>query len=339
VGVGKIPANTVDGRRVSNARAYLDAARGRPNLEVRPRVLVERVVLGDGRANGVRLAEPAETVEAGLVILAAGAYGSPAVLLRSGVGPAEELSAMGIAVADDLPGVGRDLQDHPLVVLTFPVAETFSGPGYATVATWRSSLASADEPYDMHTFCNGPFEVDPGSGGQAAAPPTEVWGALVVCVMRPRSRGWVRLRSPDPGDPPRIHPAHLEHQEDLARIVEGVRRARRVLHTEPLAGCVVGPDHPPWGELDDEDRAALERTARAGVGTYHHPVGTCRMGPDPQGGAVVDAECRAHGIERLMVVDASVMPEIPAANTNVPTIMIAERVSAWLGQGSWNEGN
>jgi choline dehydrogenase len=185
VGVGKIPANTVDGHRVSNARAYLAEARGRPNLEVRPQVLVDRVVLRDGRATGVRLAEPAETVEAGLVILAAGAYGSPAVLLRSGVGPAEELSAMGIPVADDLPGVGHALQDHPLVVLTFPVAETFAGPGYATVATWRSSLALPDEPYDMHLFCNGPFEVDPASGGLAGAPPPEVWGALVVCVMRP----------------------------------------------------------------------------------------------------------------------------------------------------------
>jgi choline dehydrogenase len=110
-----------------------------------------------------------------------------------------------------------------------------------------------------------------------------------------------------------------------------------VLHTEPLAGRIVGPEHPPWGELDEEDRAALERTARAVVGTYHHPVGTCRMGADPKGGAVVDAACRTHGIERLMVVDASVIPEIPAANTNVPTIMVAERVSAWLRQGSRKE--
>ena len=339
VGVGKIPANAIDGQRVSNARAYLDAARGRPNLVVRPRALVDRVVLRDGRAAGVRLAEPAETVEGGLVILSAGAYGSPATLLRSGIGPAEELSALGIAVAADLPGVGRNLQDHPLAVLTFPVAETFAGPGYATVATWRSGLAYEDEPYDMHLFCNGPFEADPGSGGLAGAPPPEVWGALVACVMRPRSRGWVRLRSTDPDDPPRIHPAHLEHPEDLSRIVEGVRRARSVLRTEPLAGLAMGPEHPPWREVDDEDRAALERVARTGVGTYHHPVGTCRMGADPQGGAVVDASCRTHGIEGLMVVDASVIPEIPAANTNLPTIMVAERVSSRLGRGSGNEGS
>jgi choline dehydrogenase len=330
VGVGKIPANTIDGQRISNVRAYLAATRDRPNLEVRSRVLVDRVTVRDGRATGVRLAEPAETVEAGLVILAAGAYGGPAILLRSGIGPAEELSTMGIPVAEDLPGVGRNLQDHPLVVLTFPVAETFAGPGYATVSTWRSSLAYADEPYDMHLFCNGPFEADPGSGGLAGSPPPEVWGALVVCVMRPRSRGWVRLRSTDPEDPPRIHPALLEHPEDLARQVEGVRRARSVLRAEPLTGCAIGSELPPWQELDDEDRAALERVVRAGVGTYYHPVGTCRMGLEPETGAVVDAVCRAHGIERLMVVDASVMPEIPAANTNVPTIMVAEQVSAWL---------
>jgi choline dehydrogenase len=155
-------------------------------------------------------------------------------------------------------------------------------------------------------------------------------GALVVGVMRPRSRGRVRLRSTNPEDQPGIHLAHLEHPEDLARIVEGVRRARSLLRTDPLVGCVIGADLPPWGEPDDEDQAALERVARAVVGTYHHPVGTCRMGPNPQAGAVVDAACRAHGIERLMVVDASVMPEIPAANTNVPTTMIAEQVSAWL---------
>jgi choline dehydrogenase len=316
---------------MSNASTYLAAARGRPNLEVRPQVLVDRVMMRDGKATGVLLAEPAETVAAGLVILSAGAYGSPAILLRSGIGPAEELSALRIAVADDLPGVGRNLQDHPLIVLTFPVDATFAGPGYATVATWRSGFALPDEPYDMHLFCNGPFEADPGSGGLAGAPPPEVWGGLVVGVMRPRSRGWVRLRSADPYDPPRIHPAHLKHPEDLARIVEGARRARSVLRTEPLAGRAIGPELPPWRELDDGDRAALERVVRAGVGTYHHPVGTCSMGPEPENGAVVDAACRTHGIESLMVVDASVMPEIPAANTNVPTIMVAERVSAWLG--------
>jgi choline dehydrogenase len=228
--------------------------------------------------------------------------------------------------------VGRNLQDHPLVVLTFPVAETFAGPGYATVATWRSSLASADEPYDMHLFCNGPFEADPGSSGLAGTPPPEVWGALVLGVMRPRSRGWVRLRTTDPDDPPRIYPAHLEHRDDLARLVEGVRRARSVLRTEPLAGLAIGPELPPWREVNDEDQAALERAIRAGVGTYHHPVGTCRMGSDPESGAVVDAACRAHGIDGLVVVDASVMPEIPAANTNIPTIMVAEQVSARLRQ-------
>ena len=117
---------------------------------------------------------------------------------------------------------------------------------------------------------------------------------------------------------------------DLARLVEGVRRARTVLRTEPLTERVSGPELPPWRELDYDDQAALERAIRAGVCTYHHPVGTCRMGPDPESGAVVDAACRTHRIERLVVADASVMPEIPAASTNVPTIMVAEQVSARL---------
>ena len=330
VGVGKVPATTIDGERMSTVRTYLAAARGRPNLEVRPQVLVDRVVVRDGRATGVRLAQPAETVEAGLVVVAAGAYGSPAILLRSGMGPADELSALGIPVVVDLPGVGRNLQDHPLVVLTFPVAETFAGPGYATVSTWRSSLATADEPYDMHVFCNGPFEVASTSSGLASTPPTEVLGALVVGVMRPRARGWVRVRSRNPADAPRIYTAHLEHPDDLVRLVEGVRRARRILAAEPLSERVIGPENPPWRGVDDEDQDALERVARTGVGTYHHPAGTCRLGAETEGGAVVDAACRVHGLDRLVVADASVMPEIPAANTNVPTIMIAEQVSARL---------
>ena len=332
VGIGKVPANAIDGQRMSAARTYLAAARGRPNLQVHPDVLVDRVVVREGRATGVRLADPAKTVEAGLVILSAGAYGSPAILLRSGIGPAEELSALGIPVVAELPGVGRNLHDHPGVALNFPVAEPFVGPGYATVATWRSSLASADEPYDMHLFCSGPFEADPGSSGIAAPPSPEMWAALVVWVMRSRSRGWVRLRSSDPDDPPRINPAYLEHPDDLARLVEGMRRARTVLRTEPLSARVIGPEFPPWGELDYDDQAALERAIRAGVCTYHHPVGTCRMGPDPESGAVVDATCRTHRIERLMVADASVMPEIPTASTNIPTIMVAEQVSARLTQ-------
>lgn len=332
VGVGKIPANTINGQRMSTARTYLAVARGRSNLQVRPRVLVDRVVVRDERATGVRLADQAETVEARMVILAAGTYGSPSILLRSGIGPVEELSALGIPVAADLPGVGRNLHDHSGVALNFPVAEPFAGPGYATLSTWRSNLASTDEPYDMHLFCSGPFEADPRSSGLAAPPPPDMWAALVVWVMRPRSRGWVRLRSPDPDDPPRIHPAYLQHPDDLARLVEGVHRARSVLRTEPLAGCVVGSELPPWRELDYDDQAALERVVRAGVCTYHHPVGTCRMGPDPESGAVVDASCRTHGIDRLLVTDASVMPEIPAASTNIPTIMVAERVSAQLTQ-------
>src|SRR5215216_4535192 len=149
VGIGKVPANAIDGQRMSAARTYLAAARGRPNLQVHPDVLVDRVVVREGRATGVRLADPAKTVEAGLVILSAGAYGSPAILLRSGIGPAEELIALGIPVVAELPGVGRNLHDHPGVALNFPVAEPFVGPGYATVATG----AVASHPRTNPTTC------------------------------------------------------------------------------------------------------------------------------------------------------------------------------------------
>jgi choline dehydrogenase len=140
----------------------------------------------------------------------------------------------------------------------------------------------------------------------------------------------VRLRSADPADPPRIDIAHLRHPEDMARMIEATRHARRLSRTPPLARFVTGAELAPGPAISDDDTAGLARSIRARAGSYHHPVGTCAMGPSPSDGAVVTPRGAVHGISGLWVADASVMPAIPAANTNLPTIVIAERIAQWL---------
>ena len=302
VGAGLFPSNSIDGRRISAAIAYLAPARSRPNLQIRAGVVVDRVQFRGNRATGVVLAG-GEVVEGDEVILCAGAYASPAVLLRSGVGPAPDLRSLGVQVVADLPGVGRNLQDHPTVFVLVPAAAPSTTAQFGTLVTWRSSRAAPDEPFDMHLFCAGP------RGGDGAAA-----GLLVSGLMRPRARGSVRLRSADPGEAPRIHVGHLEHPDDVARMLEGFERMRELDATGRLAAA--GPFVIP------EESGALGSMA----GSYHHPVGTCAMGADPAVGAVVDGAGRVHGVDGLRVIDASVIPDIPAANTNVPTLMVAEHI-------------
>jgi choline dehydrogenase len=151
-------------------------------------------------------------------------------------------------------------------------------------------------------------------------------------VIAPRSRGRLRLRGDDPADAPRIDPAHLRDPRDLSLAVEGLRRARQLLRTAPLRGFVAGDELTPAPGIADDDEAGLSAALIATSSSYHHPVGTCRMGPDPSDGAVVDARGRVHGVDGLLVADASIMPDIAAANTNLTTIMIAERIAAWIAE-------
>ena len=149
-------------------------------------------------------------------------------------------------------------------------------------------------------------------------------------LLTPRSRGSLRLRSTDPADPPRIDVGYLRHPDDMTRMIDATRAARRISRTPPLADLVTGPELHPGDSIGDDDKDGLARSIRARVGPYHHPVGTCAMGPDPADGAVVDARGAVHGVERLFVADASVMPTIPSANTNLPTIVVAERIAGRL---------
>ena len=256
------------------------------------------------------------------MVLAAGAYASPAILQRSGIGAAGQLSALAINVVADLPGVGENLIDHPLVAIDLPTRPGVTGPRFQSIATLRSQLAPAAGP-DLHLFAAGPFDVGPSGA---------VFG-LVTGLVLPLSRGWVRLRSADPADPPRIDVAHLRHPDDMRRMLEATLIARTISRTAPLADLVEGPELTPGPSVGDDNAEAIAASIASRVSTYHHPVGTCRMGADPDGGAVVDSRGRVHGIERLHVADASIMPTIPSANTNLPTIMVAERIAAWIASG------
>ena len=322
LGVGPTPRNARDGVRMSTSLTYLAAARGRPNLTIRGDAVVDRVEVRGSVATGVRLIG-GEVITADRVVLAAGAYASPAILQRSGIGPAVRLSALGIGVIADLPGVGENLIDHPLVAVDLPARRVVTGSRFQAIATLRSQLAPDAGP-DLHLFAAGPFDV-----GRDISPAGAVFG-LVTGLVLPFSRGWVRLRSADPADPPRINVAHLRHRDDMRRMIEATLIARAISRTDPLAGVVDGTELAPGPAVGDDDADALAASVASRVSTYHHPVGTCRMGADPDGGAVVDARGRVHGIEHLRVADASIMPTIPSANTNLSAIMVAERVASWL---------
>jgi choline dehydrogenase len=322
-GAGPVPRNAVDGVRISTALAYLDPVRQRPNLSVRAESLIDRVLLDGSRARGVMLAS-GEEIAADTVVLAAGAYGSPAILLRSGIGPAEELAALGIDDVIDLPGVGASLVDHSTFSVDMPSAPGVEGNWFETAITWRSSLAGSD-PYDMHTIPGGPIQV-----GSDESPTGGIF-FLFSSVMRPRSRGSVKLRSANATIAPVIRTGDVDDPGDLARMVEAVRFMREMFRTSPLRELVRGAELAPGNDVRSD--AEVEAAIRAGVAVYHHACGTCPLGPTVSDGAVVDSAGRVHGIEDLVVADASIMPTIPAANTNLPTIMLAERIADLIRRG------
>jgi choline dehydrogenase len=321
VGVGPLPSNTLDGRRISTAIGYLDPARGRPNLTVRAGSPVDRVNITGDRAAGVVLAD-GQLIDADQVVLAAGAFMSPAILLRSGIGPAADLRALGATVVADLRGVGCALADHPAVSVDLPyLPELTERPFAETVATMHSSYVTSERAApDLQLLSGGPFPQDDGS---------------VVCfvasaVMRPDSRGSVRLLSLDPEVAPSIDLGYYRDERDVTRMLEGLDLVQAAVATPAVAAVTGGGRLLPWPNDRDERRAAV----LARTWTYFHPAGSCAMGPDPDNGAVVDARCRVHGVDGLSVVDASVMPEIVSANTNLTTIAIAERYAElWRAAG------
>ncbi|HEX4896182.1 MAG TPA: choline dehydrogenase [Solimonas sp.] len=347
-GVGYYHVAQKDGERCSNARAYLRGVEGRANLTVRTGVRVTRILFEGRRACAVRYYRDGSYREIHArreIVLSAGAIGSPHLLLLSGVGPAAHLRQHGLGVVHDLPGVGGNLQDH-LDVIVSVRSKTRWGlslhPRSFLRGLWallryalfrRGELASniaesggflrshPEEPLPDLQFHFGALVN--ARHGLDLTPVVRNYGySLMTCHLRPWSRGTVRLASPDPLAAPLIDPNHLADERDLDALVAAVGAARRVFAQPAFA-----PHHErelePGPEVQGE--VALREWVRRNAETTYHPVGSCKMGSDPE--AVVDAQLRVHGLEGLRVVDASIMPTLVGGNTNAPTTMIAEKAA------------
>lgn len=318
-GVGPYPLNVVDGVRINTGMAYLSAeVRARPNLTIRGGAEVDRVLIEQGRAVGVRLLD-GDDVRSGEVILSAGAIGSPAILLRSGVGPQAHLSEMGIATVADLP-VGARLQEHPFFYNVYALkASALAMTPAAGAIVWTRSRHAAPDDLDLHISAT--HLIDP------KASPTGGAIVLACAVTLPTSNGSLRLASKDPRVAPQIRYNFFEQENDLDRMVEAVELSRLIGRSAPFADLV---DHEMAPGAVPLHAQALRQNIVANVAGYQHPTSSVPMGASGDKTAVVDAWGAVRGIAALRVVDASILPDIPSVATNLTTIMLAERTSAHL---------
>jgi choline dehydrogenase len=345
-GVSYFHVNQKRGRRWSAATGFLKPALSRPNLRLEMHVVVERLLVENGRACGVQLRRGGELIEArtaGEVILAAGAIGSPQILNLSGIGRPEWLEPLGIETVLERRGVGANLQDHLQQRTIYKVGSVKTlNVAYASLLgrAWmgidylvrrRGPLTMA--PSQLGIFmrsdpsqdrANLEFHVQPLSLDKFGDP-LHAFAAITlsVCNLRPTSRGSVRLRSADPQAPPLIAPNYLSTAQDRNVAADGIRAARRIMAQSTMQRFA--PQELLPGARIGDDTESLAKAAGDIGTTIFHPVGTAKMGPAADRDAVVDARLRVHGIERLRVVDASIMPTITSGNTNTPTAMIAER--------------
>ena len=346
-GFGLFQVTQFNGERWSAARAFIDPLAGSQNLVVRTGALVERIEIAEGRATGVtiRAGGVSETIRAaGGVVLSAGAFGSPQILMLSGIGPGGELQRHGIPVVRDKPAVGADLQDHCDYLVGYEL-DDLSLFGGSLRGMWQLARAFVEHRRKRSGMLTTNFAE---SGGfvtirpDAPAPDIQYHFiraiiqnhgrdklkahgfSLHACVLRPESRGWVRLNSADPAAAPAINPNFLADERDLHLLRDGARLMHRIAATPPLSELGAVERNP----IDFENDAALEARIREVSDTIYHPVGTCRMGEDEA--AVVDPTLAVRGIEGLWVADASIMPRLVSGNTNAPSIMIGERAGEFV---------
>ncbi|SIO47711.1 choline dehydrogenase [Burkholderia sp. GAS332] len=318
-GAGPYTLNVVNGVRINTGMAYLSAAvRARPNLTIQGGAEVDRVVFEGKRAVGVKLVD-GQVLSAGEVILASGAFGSPAILMRSGIGPTAHLADFGIATVADLP-VGNRLQDHPFFYNVYALKREANAMKPASGAlVWTRSQSAAPGDLDLHI--SGTHLIDPKLS------PTGGAIVLACAVTLPKSIGQLRLSSRDPRAAPDIRYNFFDDPNDLDRLVEAVQLSRQIGRTAPFLD-VIDHEMAPGNTVDDGK--ALRANIVSNVAAYLHPTSTVPMGADSDPSAVVDAWGKVRGVEALRVVDASIIPDIPSAPTNVTTIMVAERIAAKL---------
>ncbi len=338
-----------DGERWSAAKAYITPHRNRPNLTVITHAHTCKVLLegsdGDQYAAGVQYLHQGQTQEVRArreVVLSSGAFGSPQILMLSGVGPAEHLRAHGIPVRHVLPGVGQNLQDHVTTVLIYRTPQQDATLGFSakgalnmvkSVFEWRKQRTGwittnvaesqaflktrpdVEAPDIQLAFCTGIVDDHTRKAHLGHG------YTLHVTLMRPKSRGSVTLQSAKPTDAPLIDPAYLQDPDDMDTLVRGTQMGFDIMQDAALQACRGQMLYP----IDRNNPTQIQQFLREHSDTEYHPIGTCKMGPASDPMAVVDAELRVHGLQRLRVVDASIMPDLVTGNTNAPTIMIAEK--------------
>ena len=339
-GFGPAPMNNPAGIRMSSALAYLSSARHRLNLTIRGNVVVTRVLFEGQTAVGVQAESGGEAfhVAGNEVVLCSSGIASPQLLMLSGIGPAERLRALGIPVVQDLPGVGQNLRDHPLVYVDtalhpeYALAD-FSGSRIQTLL--RYTTAGSPSRNDMHVYVNnvalGPSPLGSGPGPDPASQSTRPLLRMTCILQLADSAGELRLASADPHDKPLIDYRYLRSDWDRQRLRESVRLCRSILEQPAFAAIAREPLSPTAEEIASDE--ALDDWLLRNVFTTFHTSGSCRMGPDGDSLAVVDQYCRVRGVNNLRVVDLSVCPNVVRANTNATAIMIAERAAEWIGEG------
>ncbi|MFF2511785.1 GMC family oxidoreductase [Streptomyces sp. NPDC058086] len=314
LGFGPFPTNRVDSVRMSTLLTVLPHIRTRSNVELRPGNEVQRVLISGGTARGVTLFDShgEHTIEADRVILSAGTFGTPEILFHSGIGPADGLREAGLPIVAHAPQLGANLSDHVLFQMNVEVTDTSQLPmpgGQGTLLTYE--LPGEHHPQGQIFAYHAPF-FDPTAGPQTAA--------VAASLLTPESRGHLTLKR----HRAQVHLNHLSTPRDRARAASIVATAGDIIDDLAAQGRLKLPDAPWWRSKD------LEHACREQVLSYHHPVGTCRMGRD--GESVVDEHLRVRGVDHLMVADASIMPTIPRAHTNLASMMIGYRAAGFADQ-------
>jgi choline dehydrogenase len=331
-GIGPVPCNNPNGVRWSTALGYLNLARHRLNLTIKPDCMVSRLIFDGKKAVAVEVESGGQTftVEGEEIILSSGAIGSPHILLRSGVGPQEQLQSFHIPVVHALPGVGQNLRDHPIIYVTWRTKKDYPLDGLAPriQMALRWTATGSDLRNDLMIFMQSFATERVDRGGDRMAPlGIRMLGVLDLAM----SVGELRLQSADANIQPQLEYRYLEDEFDRRRMREMVRTAVKLAEHEEFRHIIEARMEPTDAELATDE--ALDAYLLREVTTGQHISGTCKMGPASDAMAVVDQFGRVHGLQNLRVVDASIMPNCIRANTNVTTMMIGERIADFIRQG------